>query len=254
MPYNRLPCAALVSAAAYLVAAFAALAGGSAVSRAAGAGEPSGLMAHVPLDGSFNDKRAIGAMRAEAQGDPAFVAGAVGRGAIPESGHAVVGLLYVTRLSRILLLGRTPAAGTIMLWFRLPSPVAASADTPPDTLPAVILSSDAPLNLTVEVDGSRLTAGFDDEEGIRHQIEVPIRSPDRWTHIARGWDSQEGNTIAFLKGEPIARGIDAAFRMPRLPRVFALGAPEIAIDDFRLYNRHLEPAEIRALPGIGEER
>src|SRR5512145_268619 len=78
----------------------------------------SGLMVHVPLDGSFIDERNLGAVRPQADGDPVYVPGAVLEAAIPAAGRPEVGRLHVTRLSRLLLRGRTPKSGTIMLWSR----------------------------------------------------------------------------------------------------------------------------------------
>lgn len=232
-----------------LAATFSVAAILAASTRSAGEGspEPAGLMVHLPFDGAFTDKRALGSVRPEVDGIPVYVQGALGQAAMPGDARTRIGSLHVSRLSRIMLLGRTPAAGTIMLWLSLPAREAGSTG---DTTSHVVLSSDAPLNLEIRVTTNRLTAGFDDSEGTRHKIEATIGESRDWVHIALGWDSGSGRETAFVDGEATAESRGAAFKMPGLPRVFALGAPGVAIDEFRLYNRHLEPNELAALPGM----
>ncbi len=208
----------------------------------------SGLMVHVPLDGTVTDARRLGAVRAEPEARPVFVPGVAGDAALPAPGRRHVGMLYVSRLSWLLLGGRTPETGTIMLWVKMAALEAAGIDSSR----VLVLSSDPPLNLDVEI-GSRprrLIAAFDDEAGLRHRIETGIALPDEWVHIALGWDASAGAAVAFVQGEPRANDSGPAFRMPRLPRVFALGASETPIDDFRLYDRLLDAATLATLPGL----
>ena len=218
------------------------------VAGAAGA-SPAGLMVHVPLDGTVTEARGLGTVRADQVGAPTFVAGAVGEAALPEPGHRHVAMLHVSRLSRLLLRGHTPEAGTIMLWVRRPAPTPA----PADTAPVLVLSSDAPLNLDVVVAAAppRLVAAFDDEAGVRHEIGAPFpATAGSWIHLALGWDAAAGTAVAFVQGDSLAHATVAPFAMPSLPTVFALGAPDIAVDDFRLYDRLLVSTQLRALPGF----
>lgn len=209
---------------------------------------PAGLMVHVPLDGTVTDARGLGAVRADQVGTPAFVAGPDGEAALPEPGGRHVAMLHVSRLSRLLLRGRTPEAGTIMLWVKRPQPALA----PADTAPVLVLSSDAPLNLDVALGGvpPRLVAVFDDDAGVRHEITTPVATVEPWIHVALGWESKDGAIVAFVAGEVRANETGAPFAMPKLPSVFALGAPDTPIDDFRLYDRLLDPAAVSMLPGF----
>jgi hypothetical protein len=207
-------------------------------------------MVHVPLDGSFVDARALGAVRAEALGEPAFLLGAVGEGALPGAGVAQVGELHVTRLSRLMLRGKTPAKGTIMTWCRLAIEVT-------DSTSCVVLSSDEPLRLEVAVGGNppALTGSFADKAGAEHRIGAPLPAGAAagrpgWVHVALGWDSEAGTVIAFAGGQPIARIDGSPYAMPGLPKRFALGHPKAAIDDFRLYDQLLAPAGLGVLPGL----
>ncbi len=222
------------------------------VAATAGAAAPAGLMVHVPLDGTVTDARGLGAVRAEKTGTPAFVTGPDGEAALPEPGRRHVAMLHVSRLSRLLLRGRTPEAGTIMLWVRRPALAPAPAPAPADTAPVLVLSSDAPLNLDVAIGGAppRLVAAFDDDAGARHEVTTPLPAADSWVHLALGWDSKAGTTVAFVQGEAQANDTGSPFAMPRLPSVFALGAADTPIDDFRLYDRLLEAAAVRTLPGF----
>jgi hypothetical protein len=213
--------------------------------------QPSGLMVHVPLDGSFVDARALGAVRPEALGTPAFLPGAVAEGALPAIGRFQVGQLHVTRLSRLMLRGRTPAAGTIMIWCRL-------AAAPGDSTPITVLRSDEPLALEVTVGGDppALAGSFTDRGGARHRITTPLpvseaAAAPSWVHVALGWDSAAGAMIAFVGGQPRARTDGSPYEMPGLPKHFELGHPQSAIDDFRLYDRLLAPSELAALPAVG---
>ncbi|MGD8395934.1 MAG: hypothetical protein PVF43_10700 [Candidatus Eiseniibacteriota bacterium] len=219
---------------------------------AAGAREPPGLMVHVPLDGSFEDRAALGAVRPEATGTPAFVPGAVGMAALPGTGQKHVGILHVTWLSRLVLRGHTPATGTIMLWFRRP-PEDGAGDAPAS---ATILGSDGPLGLAVTVGEDGLTAAFDDAAGNRRRIIARMRPSDGWVHVALGWDAGRGRISVFLQGERLAADDGAAFAMPELPHTFMLGAPVVAIDDFRLFDRLLEADDVRMLVqlGVGDRR
>lgn len=214
---------------------------------AAAADSPPGLMVHVPLDGTVADTRGLGAVRADPAGTPVFVAGRSGAAAIPAPGRRHVGMLHVSRLSRLLLRGRTPAAGTIMLWVKRPEPGVAS-----DSTLALVLSSDAPLNLDVAIGDAppRLRAAFDDAAGTRHEITTPLAGADSWVHLALGWDSPAGTTVVFVQGEVQRNETGTAFTMPGLPKVFALGAPDTPIDDFRLYDRLLAAAALKTLPGL----
>ncbi len=216
----------------------------------------SGLMVHVPMDGSFIDERNLGAVRPEADGDPVFVPGAVLEAALPAAGRPEVGRLHVTRLSRLLLRGRTPKAGTIMLWYR-PAPTRAEADS--TAVSITILRSDEPLRLAVTLGGEPLSmrAEFADRGSQRRSVTaaVPARSPNTaatspWLHVALGWDSEAGTVTAFIDGKPVAEERSAPFAMPDLPQAFMLGAEGAAIDDFRLYDNLLSPEQIAALPGL----
>lgn len=210
-----------------------------------GSASASGLMIHVPLDSAVADTRGLGAVRADPVAAPAFVAGVVGEAALPASGHRHVAMLHVSRLSRLLLRGRTPQTGTIMLWIRRPAAA--------DTAPVLVLSSDAPLNLDVAVAAPppRMVAAFDDDAGVRHEIAAPLSATaGSWIHLALGWDAAAGTTVAFVQGDSLAGANGAPFAMPGLPAVFALGAPDFAVDDFRLYDRLLAAAAVRALPGF----
>ncbi len=230
-------------------------------SAAAAADSPPGLMIHVPLDGSVADVRALGAVRGEAEGRPVFMAGAAGAAGTPEAGRRHVGTLHVSRLSWLMLRGRTPATGTIMLWVRL-EPAPAAADTAPaatapaasevDTTMVHVLSSDAPLNLEVAVGGRprQVRAAFDDRAGTRRRAAAPIPDDGSWMHVALGWDAPAGTVVVFVAGRPSTTETASAFEMPGLPKVFGLGAPGAAIDDFRLYNRLLEGSELMTLPGL----
>jgi hypothetical protein len=218
---------------------------------AAAADSPPGLMVHVPLDGTVVDTRGLGAVRADPAGAPTFIAGPSGEAALPAPGHRRVGMLHVSRLSRLLLRGRTPEAGTIMLWVRRPErPESAAAAA--DTTPVLVLSSGAPLNLDVALGGTppRLVAAFDDDSGARHEISTPLAAGDSWVHVALGWDAHAGTTVAFVQGAAQANDTGSPFVMPGLPKVFALGAPDTPIDDFRLYDRLLDPAALKTLPGL----
>jgi hypothetical protein len=212
--------------------------------------EPPGLMVHVPLDGSFVDARGLGAVRPEALGTPAFFLGAVDEGALPAAAQELVGLLHVTRLSRLMLRGKTPAKGTIMTWCRLDAI---------DSTRATVIASDAPLSLHVTVGGQppELSASFADKAGSVHRIGAPLSdapsAKSGWIHVALGWDSEAGTVIAFVRGQPITRLDGSPYEMPGLPKQFALGHPQAAIDDFRLYDRLLEPARLTALPGLATE-
>jgi len=228
------------------------LAGGQAKAR--GPGGAAGLMVHVPFDGSFTDARALGAVRPEAEGNPKFVDGVKGKAAIPQSGHGHIGRLHVSRLSKLALLGRTPAAGTIMLWYRqLPADADGSASDG-DSAAVVLLTSDHPLNLSVGITGapSRLAAAFDDDAGVTHRIEAPLAlaQPELWHHLALAWDSEKGRIIAFVQGEQVGETTGAAFRMPGLPKTFELGAREVALDEFRLYKNRLDLSALRAAAGL----
>ena len=208
----------------------------------------AGLMVHVPFDGAIADTRGLGAVRADQVGTPTFVTGPDGEAALPEPGGRHVAMLHVSRLSQLLLRGRTPEAGTIMLWVKRPEPALA----PADTAPVLVLSSDAPLNLDVALGGAppRLVAAFDDDAGLRHEIATPVATVEPWIHFALGWESKDGTIVALVAGELRAHETGAPFAMPRLPAVFALGAPDVPIDDFRLYDRLLDTAAVRALPGF----
>lgn len=219
---------------------------------------PSGLMVHVPLDGSFVDARSLGAVRAEESGTPAFLPGVVGQAALPGTEQSVVGQLHVTRLSRLMLRGNTPAQGTIMVWCRL-------ASTAGDSAAITVIGSDDPLALSVAVvsDPPTVRASFMDRAGARHAISAPLpaaadstagaaaaNAAPSWVHVALGWDSGAGTVTAFAAGRPIAHLTGPAYEMPGLPREFDLGNPLAAIDDFRLYDRLLAPEELATLPGL----
>ena len=235
------------------IAVIAAAAAAGAAAAATGAAEkPSGLMVHVPLDGSVTDATRLCAVRPEAAGRPDFVRGADGEGAVPAAGQSRVGRLHVSRLARLVLRGRTPSTGTIMLWVRLPAAPAGG-----DSARTIwVLTSDPPLDLRVGLAGSspgappRLVAAFDDPSGATHAIEAPLPAADGWTHVALGWDAGAGTAIAFVQGESAARASGAPFRMPGLPKLFDLGAPGIAIDDFRLYSHLLAGEDLHTLPGL----
>ena len=212
---------------------------------------PSGLMVHVPLDGSFVDARSLGAVRPDASGTPAYLPGMVKEAALPGADQAIVGTLHVTRLSRLMLRGRTPAQGTIMVWCRL-EPAAG------DSAAITVIGSDDPLALRIAVapDPLAVRATFVDRAGAPHAISVPFLPPaaesgaPSWVHVALGWDSTAGTVTAFVFGRPIAQLEGAAYEMPNLPKEFALGNPRAAIDDFRLYDRLLSPEELAILPGL----
>ena len=211
----------------------------------------AGLMVHVPFDGAIADTRGLGAVRADQVGTPTFITGPDGEAALPGPGSRHVAMLHVSRLSRLLLRGRTPEAGTIMLWVKRPDPALA----PADTAPVLVLSSDAPLNLDVALGGAppRLVAAFDDEAGLRHETALPLpaaAAAGSWVHLALGWDAGAGTTVAFVQGEALENATGKPFVMPKLPGVFALGAADTPIDDFRLYDRLLDAAAVRALPGF----
>jgi len=214
----------------------------------------SGLMVRVPMDGSFIDERNLGAVRPQADGDPVYVPGIVHEGAIPAAGRPEVGRLHVTRLSRLLLRGRTPKAGTIMLWYR-PAPTREEADS---TAAAVtILRSDDPLRLSVTLGGEPnvLRTEFDDRGGQQRPISAPVSARgdgNPWVHVALGWDSEAGVVTAFIGGKPVAEERSGPFAMPDLPAAFILGAEGAAIDDFRLYDKLLSPEQIGGLPGLAE--
>lgn len=219
---------------------------------------PSGLMVHVPLDGSFVDARSLGAVRAEERGTPAFLPGVVGQAALPGTEQSVVGVLHVTRLSRLMLRGRTPAQGTIMVWCR-PAPAAG------DSAAITVIGSDDPLALSVAVvsDPPTVRASFMDRAGAPHAISAPLPAAAdsiaggaaanvgaSWVHVALGWDSAAGTVTAFAGGQPIAQLTGSPYEMPGLPQQFDLGNPRAAIDDFRLYDRLLAPEELASLPGL----
>ena len=217
--------------------------------------DPAGLMVHVPLDGSFKDAKALGAVRAEAEGTPAFLPGRVAEAALPGSDAALVGKLHVTRLSRLMLRGRTPAQGTIMVWCRLASAVDAAGDS----AAFQVIGSDDPLALRIAVASQPLAvrASFVDRAGATHAISAPLAdstasedNTPRWVHLALGWDSAAGTVTAFVAGQPLAQTNGPAYEMPGLPREFELGNSRAAIDDFRLYDRLLSPEELARLPGL----
>jgi hypothetical protein len=242
------------------VGAFACLflsAPGSAADSKSGKA-PSGLMVHVPLDGSFVDARSLGAVRPEASGTPAFLPGMVGQAALPGAEQSVVGELHVTRLSRLMLRGHTPEQGTIMVWCRL-TPAAG------DSAAITVIGSDDPLALSVAVvsDPPTVRASFMDRAGALHAISAPLPATAdsmagtaaanvaaSWVHVALGWDSEAGTVTAFAAGRPIAQLAGPAYEMPGLPQQFDLGNPRAAIDDFRLYDRLLAPEELATLPGL----
>jgi hypothetical protein len=238
---------------------FRMLACGSAM--ASGTPGASGLMIHVPFDGSFTDARALGAVRPEAEANPEFVEGVKGKAAISESGHRCIGRLHVSRLAKVALLGRTPAAGTIMLWYKFVSGKAAAGDS----AVVVLVTGDSPLNLTVGITGSHptLTASFNDDAGTTHRIGAPItaspaadssgNSPapiESWHHLALAWDSESGRITAFVQGEQVAETAEGPFKMPGLPKVFELGAPGVALDEFRLYKHRLDLPALRSAAGL----
>ena len=220
----------------------------AATGAASAAEKPSGLMVRVPLDGSVIDATRLCAVRPEAAGRPEFVRGADGEAAVPANGRSIVARLHVSRLARLLLRGRTPSGGTIMLWVH-PAAAAAGGDSARTTW---VLTSDRPLNLRVGLAGSssRLVAAFDDDAGATHQLEAPMPPAAGWSHVALGWDAGSGAITAFIQGEPASQASGARFRMPGLPKLFELGAPGIAIDDFRLYNHLLDSPALRTLPGL----
>jgi len=218
---------------------------------------PSGLMVHVPLDGSFVDARALGAVRPEARGTPDFLPGVAGQAALPGSSQEIVGVLHVTRLSRLMLRSRTPAQGTIMVWCRL-APAAGDSSAIP------LIRSDDPLALAVVVAGSPPTvrAAFVDRAGVPHVIAAALgtaadsaagtagHAAPSWVHVALGWDSAAGTVTAFVGGESLAQLPGQPYEMPNLPKQFELGNRRAAIDDFRLYDRLLSPEELATLPGL----
>jgi hypothetical protein len=229
-----------------LVAVLTATANASAAASAAE--KPSGLMVHVPLDGSVIDATRLCAVRPEAAGKPEFVRGADGEAAVPAAGRRRVGRLHVSRLARLVLRGRTPSSGTIMLWVR-PTAAPAGGDSSSTTW---VLTSDPPLALRVGLAGSpsRLVAAFDDRAGATHETEAPLPAAGEWSHVALGWDAGAGAITAFIQGEPAAQASGPPFKMPGLPKVFELGATGFAIDDFRLYNHLLDREDLHALPGL----
>jgi hypothetical protein len=247
--------------AAGLIAAGLSAAGtaGHVVAGEANAGESPRLMIHVTFDRSFRDDRGLGAVRGESEGRPEYLPGALGWAATPGIGQKRVGILRVSRLSRIMLKTRTPAAGTILLWFRpllADSATSGASRAPADSGASVLLDSDAPLHLAVAVSGfsttppsARLSISFDDEQGVEHRLEAPLSLPvdAPWRRIALAWDSETGAIRAFLDGDPVASGDSSPLTMPGLPGIFRLGAPGFAIDDFRLYNGFLEPQALADL-------
>jgi len=158
------------------------------------------------------------------------------------------------------LLGDQPAEGTVALWAR--------PDVDPATLPTGLYEGYAVLFYAMQTDGNGLPDGYDEiglylhgpnlqaRVGGRNCLFASLPNPMRrgaWTHLALTW--APARRTLFVDGKAVAVREDA-FDPPALDGFRAtLGAhaPNLGwtfqgtVDEFRLYNKVLTPAQIARL-------
>lgn len=198
-----------------------------------------GLLAYLPLDGSL-DAMGPAEARAGTIAAPQFGSGVVGEGLIAAGQRLEMPASHNFSLPR----------GSVAFFLRPAEPLAADSNLVHLAEGNFVLSYQQKAQTLFFMTGrTREVAGFAWDYSTTDQKRLRAWEPGKWHHLAATWDSSTGRKALYLDGEAVSTQQTDLIRSDEYigQQPISFAADRFSLDELMVWNRVLEPAEVRQL-------